>query len=213
MSIKMSNLVETKTHMKKHVLTILSFFALNISLFSQDLITKKTGEDIKAIVVEVNQTDIKYKRFDNQNGPTFSLLKLDVLMIRYANGTKDIFSQTEAEQPTATDSKVTLSKENMARKGRVDAQRYYKGQNSGANWTAATTILTSPIIGVVPAVIACVIEPSDNNLNYPDDELMKNDEYREAYISQARKTKARKNLISYGVSTGVWVVLISVLAY
>lgn len=199
--------------MKKYIFTILALLALNISLFSQDVITKKTGEDINAIVTEVNQADIKYKKFDNQKGPTFSLLKSDVLMIRYANGTKDLFGQKETEQTNVPVAKDNMPKENMARKGRVDSKRHYKGQNSGANWTAATTILFSPILGAVPAAIGCVIEPTDYNLNYPDSELMKNEEYSAAYVSEARKTKIRKNLISYGVSSVVWVVIISLASY
>lgn len=199
--------------MKKHILTILGLLALNISLFSQDVITKKTGEDINAIVTEVNQADIKYKKFDNQNGPTFSLLKSDVVMIRYANGTKDLFGQKETEQTNVPVAKDNMPKENLARKGRVDSKRHYKGHNSGANWTAATTILFSPILGAVPAAIGCVVEPTDYNLNYPDAELMKNEEYSAAYISEARKTKTRKNLISYGVSSVVWVVIISLATF
>jgi len=59
--------------------------------FSQDVITKKSGEDINAKVLEVTSTEIKYKKFDNQTGPTISILKSDVFMIKYENGTKDVF--------------------------------------------------------------------------------------------------------------------------
>lgn len=77
--------------MKKMIFTALvSIFTITIA-FSQDIITKKSGEDIQAKVLEVTTTEIKYKKFDNQNGPTFIILKSDVLMIRYENGTKDIF--------------------------------------------------------------------------------------------------------------------------
>lgn len=75
------------------ITTLTIILTLNICL-SQDLITKKSGEEIVAKILEVGQTEIKYKKFDFQDGPTFVILKSDVLMIRYENGTKDIFIET-----------------------------------------------------------------------------------------------------------------------
>jgi opacity protein-like surface antigen len=80
--------------MKKIILTTLAvIFTLGIC-FAQDVITKKSGEDIKAKISEITTTQIKYYRFDNLKGPIYSIDKSEVLMIRYANGTKDIFSDS-----------------------------------------------------------------------------------------------------------------------
>ena len=72
--------------MKKITQTLL--FLATISIFSnlsysQDMITKKTGEDISAKVLEVTSTEIKYKKTNNLDGPLFSILKSEVLIIRY----------------------------------------------------------------------------------------------------------------------------------
>jgi hypothetical protein len=75
--------------MKKILLTLFLHFPL--FSFAQDLITLKNGTDIKSKVIEINLSEIKYKKFDNLNGPLFSIAKEDVLIIRYENGTKDIF--------------------------------------------------------------------------------------------------------------------------
>ncbi len=80
--------------MKRIFFIILTLGLFTSSVFSQDIITKKTGEDISAKISEVTQTEIKYKKFDNLEGPIFSILKSDVLMIRYEDGTKDIFNET-----------------------------------------------------------------------------------------------------------------------
>lgn len=192
--------------MTKSILTMLAFIAINLSAFSQDVITQKSGEDIQAKILEVNQTEIKYKKFDNQNGPTFTLLKSDVLMIRYENGTKDIFNQTE-EVKTNT----KTSTEDMRMKGKRDSEMNYTGKNSGAGWTAATTILFTPLIGVIPAAACASSEPSDQNLNYRDSELMKDYDYNRAYVEQAHKTKKKKVWTSYGVSSGAWLLLILLL--
>jgi hypothetical protein len=60
--------------------------------------TKKSGEDIQAKVLEVTTSEIKYKKFDNQNGPTYTILKSDVVMVRYKNGTKDIFTDVNKNE-------------------------------------------------------------------------------------------------------------------
>ena len=192
--------------MTKSIFTLLAFIAISVTAFSQDVITQKTGEDIQAKILEVNQTEIKYKKFDNQNGPTFTLLKSDVLMIRYENGTKDIFNQTEEVKinPNA-------STEDMRMKGKRDSEMNYTGKKSGAGWTAATTILFSPLIGVIPAAACASSEPSDQNLNYQDNELMKDYEYNKAYVKQAHKTKKKKVWTSFGVSSGAWLLLILLL--
>lgn len=192
--------------MTKSIFTLLAFIAISITAYSQDVITQKSGEDIQAKILEVNQTEVKYKKFDNQNGPTFSILKSNILMVRYENGTKDIFNQTEdvkEESKTST--------EDMRMKGKRDSQMNYKGKKSGAGWTAATTILFSPIIGVIPAAACSSSEPSDQNLNYRDNELMKDNEYNKAYVEQAHKTKKKKVWTSFGVSSCVWLLLIILL--
>lgn len=74
-----------------------------VSLSAQDLITKKDGTDIKAIVLEVNRSELKYKLWNNLEGPTYSIDIFDVLLIRYQNGTNEVFNlqntSSEASSP------------------------------------------------------------------------------------------------------------------
>ena len=77
----------------KKVIGILLFVLFSNALVAQDIITKKDGEDIQAKVLEVLTSEIKYKKFDFQDGPTYTELKSNILMIRYENGLKDIFVQ------------------------------------------------------------------------------------------------------------------------
>ncbi|MGI8893009.1 MAG: DUF4190 domain-containing protein [Bacteroidia bacterium] len=57
-----------------------------------DNIILRTGEEISAKILEVTIDVIKYRKCENQEGPIYSVLKSEVFMIKYANGTKDIFS-------------------------------------------------------------------------------------------------------------------------
>jgi hypothetical protein len=77
--------------MRKYKLLLLYLFMFSTSQ-AQDLIIKKNGEEIKSKVLEVALKIIKYKKFDNPNGPTFEILKSDVFIIKYENGTKDILN-------------------------------------------------------------------------------------------------------------------------
>ena len=79
----------------KKIIIILSLFLYSSIGFAQDVLTKKNGEDILAKVLEVNTTEIKYKKSENPNGPTFTILKSEVLLIRYENGTKDVFNEPQ----------------------------------------------------------------------------------------------------------------------
>ena len=85
----------------KKLLFILFFFVAVKSVYSQDLIIKKNGDEIKSKVLEVALNIIKYKKYDNLNGPTFEILKSEVFIIKYENGTKDIINPIE-EKKTVT---------------------------------------------------------------------------------------------------------------
>lgn len=91
--------------------------------FAQDVITKRNGEDINAKILEVNQNDIKYKKADNLNGPTFTISKSDILMVRYENGSKDIFNQTTTARETSSVRNDTAPREQAVRSERIRAER------------------------------------------------------------------------------------------
>ncbi len=61
---------------------------------AQDLITLRDGTDIEGKVLQVSPDEIKYKRADNSDGPLFVLPVEEVLMVRYANGTSQMFEQS-----------------------------------------------------------------------------------------------------------------------
>ena len=80
--------------MKYILLFILFVFSSNI-IKAQDTLSMRSGENILVKVIEVGATEVKYKKQDNLNGPLFSILKSDLLMIKYENGTSEKFSKEE----------------------------------------------------------------------------------------------------------------------
>lgn len=74
------------TVMKKYLLFL--FFALFIcKAFSQDKIYKLKGPVVIARVIEIGTDEIKYKLYDNPDGPVYVVDKSGVSKIEYANGT------------------------------------------------------------------------------------------------------------------------------
>ncbi len=82
--------IKDKT-MKRLIILALALLGSAMVSRAQDIITTRSGEDIQAKVQEVSPLVIKYKRFSNPDGPTYSISTGQVLMIRYENGEKDIF--------------------------------------------------------------------------------------------------------------------------
>lgn len=75
---------------------LLMSFAGSTSLFAQDNIILKNGTELPAKVLEVSASQIKYKKQDNPDGPVYTYTIKDVLLIKYANGTKDVFGKPAA---------------------------------------------------------------------------------------------------------------------
>ena len=81
--------------MKKSLIALFLLFKV-ASTFAQDIIILKSGDEIKSIVAEVLSDQIKYKKFENKTGPSYGIDKSKVFMIRYANGSKDVFNSPSA---------------------------------------------------------------------------------------------------------------------
>jgi len=91
---------------------ILLFLVLLLSISNclcQDLITKKNGEDIKAKVSEITTNEIRYKRFDNLNGPVYSISKSDVILIKYENGTNVVMNPSVVKPEVKENVKVNMA--------------------------------------------------------------------------------------------------------
>ena len=78
----------------KQIFFLLALFT-SLTVHCQDVIVKKDGGTIVSKVLEVNTADIKYKKFSNQNGPTYSINKNEIISINYENGEKDVFNNSD----------------------------------------------------------------------------------------------------------------------
>jgi uncharacterized protein (TIGR02145 family) len=80
---------------------------------SQDIIVRKSGDEIQAKVTDIELETVKYKMFSNITGPTYTILKSDVFMIKYENGTKDVFGIKD-ETPKAENKNQAVVVQNVS---------------------------------------------------------------------------------------------------
>lgn len=82
--------------MKKYCITLLSVLCVSL-LNAQDVIITKNAEKIEAKIIEVSPTEIKYKKTNNLDGPTFIFYVSDVQTIIYSNGDVQLFDAKPKE--------------------------------------------------------------------------------------------------------------------
>ena len=92
--------------MRKIIFTTITALLYGVSVFSQDVITLKNGEDIQALVQEIGEVDVKYKKFNNPNGPNYTLKKSEIFRIKYDNGDQDVFENNTAPITVTTPAPV-----------------------------------------------------------------------------------------------------------
>jgi len=76
-------------------------------LYAQDIIIFVDGTEQQAKVTEISDTEVRYKLWNNQDGPTRVKKISDIFMIRYANGTTQTFT-TATQRTTTSSGNMTL---------------------------------------------------------------------------------------------------------
>lgn len=91
--------ITMKTTMR--LMLLLGLFCFVGTTFAQDVIVKKDNSTVLCKVIEVSKSEIKYKKWSNQDGPTYSVNTSDIVRINYENGEVDNFNeQTVTQQHT-----------------------------------------------------------------------------------------------------------------
>ena len=112
--------------MRFKVLLSLALATGTTTVFAQDVIVKHDGSTILSKVTEIGVTEVKYKKFSNQNGPTYSIQKSDIQAINYENGEKETFAdsskvsvQEEGKQKIITATPAADNAEIISRYNRI----------------------------------------------------------------------------------------------
>lgn len=69
------------------------------SAIAQDIIVFNDGSVERTKILEINDNEVKYKKWDNLDGPLYSANKSTIMTINYQNGTSEkFFQQKQVEQ-------------------------------------------------------------------------------------------------------------------
>lgn len=93
--------------MKKILILIL---IISNTAFAQDIIVKKNGEEVKSKIIEITNSEIKFKDFDFQDGPTRNISVNEVFMIIYENGKRETFNNEETVSEKSSSTQVSSKK-------------------------------------------------------------------------------------------------------
>lgn len=84
----------------KRKITFIGFLYFCLSTFNmlmaQDIVLLKTGDEFKTKIVEVTADQVKYKKYENLNGPTYSYEKSEVFSIKYENGKTELINSMQS---------------------------------------------------------------------------------------------------------------------
>ncbi|MBU2940723.1 hypothetical protein KO494_14335 [Lacinutrix sp. C3R15] len=109
--------------MKKTLFFIL-FLCGILKTYSQDTIyLKKEKTPIISKIIEINSSEIKYKKFNYQDGALFIIEKEDVEKINFKNGDTQVFTKKNARQEDKNliaNSKIYLQFSNTEKKKNVN---------------------------------------------------------------------------------------------
>ena len=81
--------------MRNSIIMLLLFFYTASLAFSQDILMTKSKGELKVKVLEVSQTELRYKKLDNMEGPVFILPMTDITAIQYENGVRQVFNEAQ----------------------------------------------------------------------------------------------------------------------
>ena len=192
----------------KYILLFILFVCSSNIIKAQDTLSMRSGENILVKVIEVGTTEVKYKKLDNLNGPIFSILKSDLLIIKYENGTSDDFSSIKK----TVENNIYLIDDSI--QGKNDAQRFYNGYKTARNAVVATGYIIPLLIPALTISIATTTKvPKDENLNYPSNSLMQIEKYANSYRQEALKIKKRKVWLNFLITLPVALYMAMSLGY
>lgn len=127
-------MILAKTFLSRSFYIVLLISGLCCSAKAQDIILDMKGDEIKAKVLEILPTEIKYKKWENIDGPTYVTLKRDVFKITFANGTSELMapktSFASSAQPANSGSQPIR---NSSGAGSFSAESFYNNPNAAFN--------------------------------------------------------------------------------
>ncbi|MET4105696.1 hypothetical protein [Hymenobacter sp. UYP22] len=189
----------------RRFLLVLCGLLLTMRASSQDVILLSNGEELTGKVLTITPELVTYL---SSSADTLRVAATQIFLIRYPNGTKDVFQRQATAPPLPG-----LTKEAAYTQGRRDARAYFKAP--GAFWgTYGATIVTAGyggLGGVATGAAVSLTPPKEQNFRVPDPALLKDPNYVAGYRHQAQNKKIGSAAGGFGAGLGTMVVFVVVI--
>lgn len=86
----------------KKILLLVAFVVAFGTAKAQDVIVLRNAEEIEAKVEAITPNQVTYKRWNNLEGPTYTINKTQVFYIKYKNGEKDVITSANSSATPIT---------------------------------------------------------------------------------------------------------------
>lgn len=121
--------------MKKIIILIVFTFGY-LTIRAQDILTLKSGDEIKGVIIEITKDQIKFKK--TSEGPIYSMNKSDIFMIVYENGRKETFQLQNTPNNTTV---PTINQKPVEEDEKLDPSKHYGGPRIGMTYLSTGTTL------------------------------------------------------------------------
>ena len=203
----------------KKVIGLLLFVVVLIGVkhaSSQDVIKLKNGMEFNAVVVNINHSKVKYKKYENPEGPTLRFHLKYIQSIQIENDTLlmfDYIPNDEAEH-VVVPKRLVLTPSSEYLKGYKDGRNQFCNYKLAANGTFFATMIVGGIPGLAPAIGCTSTSPKMELLQISSKDSI---DYIHGYIAGAKARKSSRIWmnwgIGYAVHLGLYIVAVQIATF
>lgn len=168
------------------------------TLWAQDIIVKRNGEQVIGRIVNLSTDSIHYRYFSDVEGPLLAMSRQEVAHMKL---TAPEFPEDLAEHRYVDEETKVAEMAELRLQAKLDANAYYKAR--GVFWTTLGSTIMHPAAGLVTGAVMSAVTPNINSDYNPNRHLLKEPVYRETYLKQARKRKIGKAAAGFGAGAAV----------
>jgi hypothetical protein len=176
------------------LLIFVAFTGFHLAV-AQDIITLKSGDELKVKIIRLNAKDVTFQPQGVTD--TLSMWREEIVKLTYQNGTLIYL----AEKTPAIKNSV-LVYDSMYYAGVNDASLNYKGYKAASTGTLLSSLVFP--LNLIPAITCSATPPGDEKLGYKDKKLMENNGYNFGYKEQAHEIKKKKVWKNFAIGTGAF---------
>ena len=158
---------------------------------SPDFIYPKTQEKIKVYIDSITPTQVLFRMASPIDTVQYFINKSEVFQISFS----------ELSESASQNEFANFADEDLIFKAKEDAKNYYKGYVP-----AATLSFFAPLFfgfGIPIPIITATVPSVESSMGYPDMNFAKNLVYKTAYRQEARRIKAGRVWLNFGISVTI----------